>query len=588
MQLNNVLSKCFKCKNAPCVMDCPLHHNIPEIISLYNKEEYEQAFHMLFDENPLFGLCGILCPYEDQCAKNCNYYKVKKERIEFNLIEEDLAKRFDVLNFNFPKVTKGFVLVIGAGPAGLVSSIKLRQAGFKVTLIEKENKIGGVVTNEIPKHRFNSDYFVKMYDAIKDYIDVKLNTTFGKDVNVEDFDNYNYVVVATGCDISNGYFKNPNVYTGIDLLKKINKGLVIQNKKIAVLGCGNVGVDCATSLKLMGNDVEIYYRRKRQYAPMTVDNQMDIDKYEIPFHDLFVGDSYDGKNLVLRKMKLLPPVNGEKPGFEETDETITKEYDVVIESYGSKPDYSMFNDCKWLSARLDNKKLRTRNYANIYFAGDAFKGASTIVKAIADGIKAVKKIIANYDELTRLRKDLEDREVVYGGSFNPITVAHQEIIDYIKNNITDNIVLLPNGNIYPRKELLPFEQRVELIRAVYPDIYIDDYETKHAFGGSVKYLEEHNHPFFVIGADSLKDLPTWIDAENLIKDNRFIVFSRGSTSLQKVIDNDELLKKYENHFYIINTKIINVSSTIYRETLDPSIVDEKVHEIVMEKKLYTI
>lgn len=588
MQLNNVLNKCFKCKNAPCVMDCPLHNNIPEVISLYNNKEYEKAFHLLFNENPLFGLCGILCPYEEQCAKNCNYYKVKKERVEFNLIEEDFAKRFDIFDFKFPEVSKGFVLVVGAGPAGLMAAIKLRQSGFKVTLIEKENKIGGVITNEIPTHRFNSDYFEKLENAIKDYIDIKYNTEFGKDITISDLDNYNYCVITTGCDKQNNYFNASNVYTGVELLKQIKNGLVIKNKKIAVMGCGNVAVDCATSLKLMGNSVGIYYRRKREYAPLTLANQKEIDEYNIPFNGLLVGDSFDGKNMVLRKMELLPAVDGQRPGVIETDETFTEQFDLVVECYGAKPDYSMFNSCDWFNGRLENKKLRTRNYANVYFAGDAFKGSSTIVKAMADANVAVKKILINYDELQRLRCDLKDKQVVYGGSFNPITYAHQEIIDYIRNNITTNLVLLPNGNIYPRKELLPFEQRVELIEAVYPDIYIDDYETKQAFGGSIKYLEEHDHPFFVIGADSLKDLSTWIDAEKLIADNRFIVFSRGATNLQKIIDNDDLLKRYEDHFYLLNTKIINVSSTTYRQTLDPSIVDERVHKIVIKKNLYTL
>ena len=168
-----------------------------------------------------------------------------------------------------------------------------------------------------------------------------------------------------------------------------------------------------------------------------------------------------------------------------------------------------------------------------------------------------------------------------------MTIGHQEMIDYLLNHITKNVIILPNGNIYPRKELLPFDIRCNLIKAVYPYLTIDDYETKQAFKGSIHYLEEHNHPFFVIGSDSLKDLPTWIEAEKLISDNNFIVFSRADSNNQLLIEENELLKKYQDHFYFINATIVNVSSTIYRNTLDETIVDPKIHEIVLRDNLYT-
>ena len=99
-------------------------------------------------------------------------------------------------------------------------------------------------------------------------------------------------------------------------------------------------------------------------------------------------------------------------------------------------------------------------------------------KAIQSGKEVANEIIKTENELMRLKNDLGNNPIVYGGSFNPLTIAHEEIINYIYKIITDNLIILPNGDKYALKNLVSFDKRVEMIKTVFPNILIDDYENK--------------------------------------------------------------------------------------------------------------
>ena len=145
---------------------------------------------------------------------------------------------------------------------------------------------------------------------------------------------------------------------------------------------------------------------------------------------------------------------------------------------------------------------------------------------------------------------------------------------------------MPNGDKYALKNLVSFDKRVEMIKTVFPNILIDDYENKQEFRGTVKYLEDRNHPFFVLGGDSLKEMITWIDYENLITNNRFIVFNREGTNFDELFASNEILRINKHNFYILIVSFSPVSSSEFRNKKDELFVSSKVLDFINKNKLY--
>ena len=582
-QLND---QCYHCPKPSCTLNCPVHQQIPTVLKLYAEGKRREAFDLVFKTNPLMGLCGPLCPHEDLCAKSCPYYKKNHAIIPFYLVEVALRQEFDCLSFNFPKVTKGKVAIIGAGPAGLASAIRLKEAGFSVDVYEKEDGIGGIIRTEIPEYRYHDNYLDELYSALKKDITFYFNKTFGKDILLDDLKDYQYILLACGCTRANTIIKHENVLLGSPLLRELKKGLVIKGKKIAVLGCGHIALDVAGSLKRMGNDVTILYRRLKQYAPVTPTNMQMMLEQGIGFRELLTAYDYKDGKLYLRKMTTGPLDASGRPSVVPTDEVFTEEFDLAVEVYGSDPDYDYLKQFDWFNRRLNKRWLNSNNYQNIYFVGDYYNHPTEIAKAIGDGFKVANCIINGEKELARLQKALNGKNVVFGGSFNPLTIAHQEIIDYLLKFVSSEVSLLPNGDSYTTKQLLPFEKRVALIRLIYPNIKIDDYETRQDFRGTYQYLKDHNHPFFVIGSDSFKNLTNWINGVNLVKENNFIVFVRDNEDLKLVIEENQVLKENIDHFYFLNPSIIPYSASSYRSGDCPEAVDGRIDEVIRKEQLF--
>ena len=186
-----------------------------------------------------------------------------------------------------------------------------------------------------------------------------------------------------------------------------------------------------------------------------------------------------------------------------------------------------------------------------------------------------------------------DKTIIYGGAFNPPTIGHLRIIQYLVNKFPKNkIIILPTNNFYKSKEIVSYEHRKKMLEIMCEDIIdnieISDYEqTLHDYLGTYYTLEYFNHPYFVIGADSLETLYKWIKYPDVVMDNKFIVFPRAEINIEQVINNNDVLKKYKNNFIICDDFIENnISSTGYRVGKNESYIDSNVLNYIKENGLY--
>ena len=180
--------------------------------------------------------------------------------------------------------------------------------------------------------------------------------------------------------------------------------------------------------------------------------------------------------------------------------------------------------------------------------------------------------------------------VVFGGSFNPPTVAHKEIISKL-SSMFDEVIIVPNGANYDRKILDHYEHRINMIKILTKDlnnITISDIEQTREFIGTYQTLRDLNHPVFAFGDDWLETFSGWKNAKVLLEENKFIVFTRDKSieEIENIIENNSFLREYKEHFHVIKIEFPKVSSSIFRKNFDKNIVTEEIFKYITDNNLY--
>ncbi len=186
--------------------------------------------------------------------------------------------------------------------------------------------------------------------------------------------------------------------------------------------------------------------------------------------------------------------------------------------------------------------------------------------------------------------------VVFGGAFNPPTIAHREIYFHIKKYIEfSHFIYLPVSSLYTKSSLIDNKHRYKMLGLLVKDLNkasvssleIDDLEFLGTYISLKRIQEKYNEEVaFVIGADNLNNLHNWKHAKSLLKEFKFIVINRNKLDILQSIKNNSFLKEYMDHFIVLPKFNMNVSSTIFRETFNPEYVTDSIFEYIMQNNLY--
>lgn len=183
--------------------------------------------------------------------------------------------------------------------------------------------------------------------------------------------------------------------------------------------------------------------------------------------------------------------------------------------------------------------------------------------------------------------------LVFGGSFNPPTIAHQNIIKKLLSTYKGaRVLLLPVGDDYKKPELIPFSHRylmLELLVKKINNATVLDIESRREYKGTLASLREinrmHDDLYFVIGSDQLKDFKTWINYEELLESYPFIVMTReGSISKEEF---EEMFKNVKHHFTYLEFNE-NISSSAIRKSLKKHSghLTPEVYQYILKNHLY--
>lgn len=423
----------FDCFKAPCKEGgCPINQQIPEYLKLVNAEKYDEAMKVIATDNTAPAILGTLC--SQPCRTHCTRLDYDKslsmkamKKIAADHAEEKLIAGIKKADLKSDKK----IAIIGAGPAGIAVASFLRRNGVQVVVHEKLAKPYGVVKHIIPSFRISDEDIERDYNiAVAQGVEFKFNQPADYNLN-ELKKEYDYVVVATGAwkeapsPIKEG---KGSVKDALKFLWDAKAGEKLDlGKRVAVIGAGDVAMDCArVSKRAQGvEEVAIVYRRTETYMPASQEEINTIKEENVKIYELVAPVSYDGKTLVCEKMKLGAYDASGRKSVEGTGEIVELQFDSVIGATGAQVDTSDFErNGIQLNAKgkPQVKDTLEGSKKGVYFIGDCKNGASTIVKAIADAKTVAKDIMK--------REAIEDDFVRY-------TVEEKEATIYSKRGILE-------------------------------------------------------------------------------------------------------------------------------------------------------
>lgn len=411
--LKNEADRCLICKNPRCKTNCPISTPIPEVISLYREGKMREAGEMLFNNNPLSLICSIVCPHEDQCKGNC-IRGIKGEPIHFYEIEKHISTEFlEKAEITVTNKLDDRIAIIGGGPAGITIAFVLATKGYKVTIFDSHEKIGGVLRYGIPEFRLPRVIIDELEDKlIQVGVKIRPNTLIGPVVTLDKLfeDGYKAAFIGTGvwnprtldikgetlgnCHYAIDYLKSPSVYR--------------LGKKVCVIGAGNVAMDAARTAKQNGaEEVYILYRKGIEDMPATKveieearEDGVIFELYKAPLEITEEGVKYIETEKVVSDDGRVNSVSI------EGSENIFK-CDSVIIAISQLPKNNIVSNTKGLETNkmglllADNTGHTTRN--GVFASGDVVTGAKTVVQAVADA----KKVAETIDEYC---KELRSKE----------------------------------------------------------------------------------------------------------------------------------------------------------------------------------
>lgn len=406
-EIEEIRSYCLNCKNSQCkIKGCPLNNCIPEFI---HEIDSKKAYEILCNTTVLPAICGRICPHEKQCEGSC-IRGIKGEPVSIGAMEAYIGDLSIENNYELPievneRAKDKKIAVIGSGPAGLTCAAFLARKGVKVTIYEKHDKIGGLLTHGIPEFRLPRKVVEKTIEKILDLgVEAKLNQELGRDFEIEDLaQKYDAVFVAIGANIPakmNVEGENLNGVYGGNYLLEYNKHPNYTGKKVAIIGGGNVAMDSARTIKKLGaSEVYVIYRRAEEQMPAEKKEIADAKKEGIEF--LFQTNIVKilGKEKVEKleciKTELvkkegenrLSPVNIEGSNF-------SLDMDYVVMATGSKPENNIiekFEKNEYGYIKIDENMQTSIN--KVFAGGDVVGQKATVAWAARSGRDAAEKIL---------------------------------------------------------------------------------------------------------------------------------------------------------------------------------------------------
>ena len=436
-------SRCSQCGVPYCQSHCPLHNNIPDWLRLTAEGRLEEAYRVSQATNTFPEICGRICPQDRLCEGNCVIEQSGHGTVTIGAVEKYITDTaWDngwVQPFKPAQERAESVGIIGAGPGGLAAADMLRTQGFQVTISDRYDRAGGLMTYGIPGFKLEKDVVMRRNQLLADSgVEFVLNCNVGEDISFDAIrGKHDAVLIATGVyktrDLDLDNADHGGIVRAIDYLTASNKvefgddvpdfddgELNAKGKRVVVIGGGDTAMDCVrTAIRQGAQSVKCLYRRDRANMPGSQREVQNAEEEGVEFVWLSAPGAFAGHvtgiaaeaqerdvdglpqiaSVRIQKMRLgQPDVTGRQSPELIEGADYDEPADLVIKALGFEPEdlpklwgVDGLEVTRWGTIKANFQTHQT-SIPGVFAVGDIVRGASLVVWAIRDGREAADAI----------------------------------------------------------------------------------------------------------------------------------------------------------------------------------------------------
>jgi len=421
-------SRCSQCGVPYCQAHCPLHNNIPDWLRLTATGRLQEAYEISQATNTFPEICGRICPQDRLCEGNCVIEQSGHGTVTIGAVEKyitDTAWENGWVQPIRPVAERTeSVGIIGAGPGGLAAADVLRRAGVQVTVYDRYDRAGGLLTYGIPGFKLEKPVVMRRIAQLEEAgVTFVMNCKVGEDISFDAIrGQHDAVLIATGVykvrEIEAPGSGAKGIVKALDYLTASNRksfgddvpefdsgDLDAKGKRVVVIGGGDTAMDCVrTAIRQGAVSVKCLYRRDRANMPGSQRETQNAEEEGVEFVWLSAPKGFTGgtevDGVMVQKMRLgAPDATGrQSPEVIEGADYI-EPADLVVQALGFEPEdlpklwgVEELGVTRWGTIKADFQTHAT-NLPGVYAVGDIVRGASLVVWAIRDGREAGASIL---------------------------------------------------------------------------------------------------------------------------------------------------------------------------------------------------
>ena len=411
----------MKVHTTPCSVQCPANTDIPAYMERLREGDVEGAAHILMEANPIPMITSRVCAHT--CQEQCNRCG-SDESVSIHGVERyvgDYILEHPDTFYRAPETETGHkVALVGAGPAGLSAAYYLRKAGHDVTVFDKMEEPGGMLTYAIPNYRLPKSYVKQVAAAYEKMgIRFRLGCCLGEDIQAEDLEKeYDNVFYATGA------WKRPVLgfdgeeFTefGLQFLMEVTQWMNKKDRRhVLVVGGGNVAMDVAITARRLGAEsVTLACLESEPEMPASREEIARAREEGIEIMPSYGVSKaiYEGSQVTGMELMRCTSVKDENGRFNpryDREETLRVSADSILMAAGQKVDLSFLGDKYGLALERGliqvDKDTQATSKSGIYAGGDATTGPATVIQGVRSGRNAAEAINRGYAVMPERRRE---------------------------------------------------------------------------------------------------------------------------------------------------------------------------------------
>ncbi|QFT98016.1 Glutamate synthase [NADPH] small chain [Roseovarius sp. THAF8] len=423
--------RCSQCGVPYCQNHCPLHNNIPDWLRLTAEGRLREAYEVSQATNTFPEICGRICPQDRLCEGNCVIEKSGHGTVTIGAVEKYITDTAWEEGWVQPiaplQEREESVGIIGAGPGGLAAADVLRNAGVQVTVYDRYDRAGGLLTYGIPGFKLEKHVVMRRNDQLeKGGVEFVLNCDVGTDITFDEIRRkHTAVLIATGVyksrELPGPGAGAAGIVRAIDYLTASNRKsfgddvpefesgeLNAEGKRVVVIGGGDTAMDCVrTAIRQGATSVKCLYRRDRANMPGSQREVMNAEEEGVEFEWLSAPKAFHGDPVTSVKVQQMRLGSPDATGRQSPEEIEGADYDepadLVIKALGFEAEelptlwgQDELTVTRWGTIRAEFTSGKT-SLPGVYAVGDIVRGASLVVWAIRDGRDAAAAILEEMD-----------------------------------------------------------------------------------------------------------------------------------------------------------------------------------------------